>query len=393
MSKLTAEEIAKISQLLLSDNVESALLGYELIKQNPSNIDTLQKELVLILTLHSDKILTRRVRAFLSARFKKSGLYDGWIKAFELFQKIKNAYSMTAPLQEAIDLHETVRKEYQPLIERNVYYSKQYFEIARILHYSIKSHFTLCADYYKIAIAGNPYDYNAWFNLGHLAQNQLKESELSVACYEEVLKLNPNMAAAHNNMGVIKEVQNQEYEKAYTYFKKALDLSPHYTLYKCNMANIALRLGKTNEFEELIESVFATDRYYSRAVNQWANYLWEYKKDYAEAEKEYKKGLSFYPNNIHLLGNLGEMYATVYGRYEEALDLYKRAIKEEKSLYRLTTLVSLLVVDMNCIEEALPFYAELKQIQADTGKIKDHDLKDFQWAAFLKAEKLLLEQG
>src|SRR5690606_37408957 len=117
------------------------------------------------------------------------------------------------------------------------------------------------------AIAGNPQDYNAWFNLGHLLQNHFNDSEQSATCYKEVLKINPNMAAAHNNIGVILESEYNDYEQAYINFAKALSLSPNYNLYRCNLASIALRLGKKDEFEKLIEQVFATDRYYYRAIN------------------------------------------------------------------------------------------------------------------------------
>lgn len=391
MLSLSTEEIKKVSALLLSENPESILLGYELVKQNQDCVDALQKELLLLAMLHNDQIIAKRVRAFLMRRYKTSGQFDEWKKGFQIFSRIQNAYSMTEKLQASIIAHEVIRKDYQSLIEKNKHYAKQYFELARVLHYYIETHFELCEVYYKIAINGNPSDYSAWFNLGHLQQNHLYNNKESVHCYEEVLKINPKMAAAYNNIGVILESEKQDYEKAYAHFKKAFDLANHSNLYRCNVASLALKLGDVAEFEQMIKLVFASDRHYYRAMNQWANYLWEFKQDYKKAEKEYKKGLTYYPNDTHLLGNLGEMYADIYHRYEEALELYERSLAEKKSIYRLTTVVTLLALQMNQLDKAAIYYKELKELQEKTGKIRDSDLKEKQWTDFLAAEKRLLD--
>jgi tetratricopeptide (TPR) repeat protein len=388
-SPLSPYEIKNISQLLLSEIEDSAELGYELIKQNSAHTEDLLHELILLLMLGSTGRLQNKVRGFLSKRYSKDGQYQLWKKQWELFKELDYSYSYSPETKQLLEAHEEIRLSFRPYVIKNRNYARSYYNIGRILQYRYEKEFDLAISYYDTALAGNTEDADAWFNMGYLMQTEFKNGTKALHCYESAIAIDPLKAAAFNNIGALYADDNNNFEKALGYYEKAHQLAPHYEFYTCNVAQTHLKLRNTARFEEMIQMIFKSNRHYQRAMNSWANYLWEYKKDYDAAEKEYKLGLRYYPSDTNLLGNLGEMYAAVFGKYEEAYEWYLKSLAQQRSVYRLTTMFSLLMIHLKRKEEALSYYEELKTQQKGT-ITKARDLNEEQWAEFQKAEKLLL---
>ncbi len=388
------EEILKISQLLLSGQASSIALAYELIKANKDSVEPLQRELVLTLMFHDDKVLTKKLDGFLRRRYSESGIYEDWKNQFAIFAyipKINNPKDIL--LNKYITAHENIRPLYQVLIEQSPKYSHYYYLLTNALHYTVKDKFELAKEYYNIALKAQPDDWNTLFCIAHLYQDYLFDEQMSLDYYQKAAQINPNNAAIYNNIAVLKS-NSKNYEAAVEYYEKALNLAPSKILYICNLASACLSAGYTERFEQLIQDIFAIDRYYYRGINLWANYLWEHKAAYQEAEEEYLRGLQYYPQNSNLLGNLGELYADIFGRHEEAFDLYQKALRANpNSLYRHCTVFSFIVLKMNKIKDAIPVYQRCLELQKQEKKQRDVDLSEQQWEDFLKAQEILLSKA
>jgi tetratricopeptide (TPR) repeat protein len=384
---LSPEEVSNISKLLLSESEDSAELGYELLKQYPDYCRVLLPELILLHMLGPGGRLQNKLRAFLGRRFKDE--YAIWKSQWEIFKKLDYSYSYDAETEAMLKAHETVRKEFEPFVIQNRNYADQYYNIGRILQYRYEKEQELAIEYYDIAIKGNPLNKDAFFNKGYILHIFFKNLPEAKVCYEATLKIDPNYAVAHNNLGSIFN-SLQDFDNALSFYSRAFDLSGGNIFYQCNVASALLKLGRNEEFEAEMEQVFKRDQYYQRAMNIWANYLWEHKGDCALAEKFYREGMRFYPNDNNLCGNLGEMYEVAMDRYIDAYDLYVKSLGLKKTLYRLTTMVSLLVLKLEWQDEALSYYEELVAKQKAENNRRDHDLNDQQWEEFLKAEKILL---
>ncbi|MCP4442801.1 MAG: hypothetical protein GY810_28180 [Aureispira sp.] len=389
--KFSPEELHNIKRLLLSSDQSSVALGYELAKKARIYLNELRHELVIVAMLSEDKSFRNKLRRYLGRHFSPEQ-FKKWKLAFEVFHKFGQYYHYYPQAEQMIKRHETIRKDFEPSFRQSAHFAEHYYELARILQYRIKRKPKLARDYYKIVTAANSQHADALFNLGHLYQTDLYDNINSEICYHQVLKLRPTMAVAYNNLGSLHSKDASRIDEAIKYFNKALKYNPNYTFYTCNLAGAYLTAKQPEKFEELIHGILSKDRTNKRAINQWANYLWEYKKDYPAAKKAYEDGLRYNPNDQFLVGNFGELYEYVYKDYLKAFEYYQRSLNASTSPYRLVLMISLLVHHLKDFAKAQEYYEVLQNEDAYQYQARDHSLTDEQWNDFLTAEKMLLEK-
>jgi tetratricopeptide (TPR) repeat protein len=389
MNQLTPEEIENISVLLLSNSLSMQELGYELIKNNQDFIPNVLDELILICFLGDDSKLKTKVRNFLRKKYSESGEYEQWIKEWDIFKQIHN-YRLVDK-KELVLKHEAVRSRLMPKTAQNQEYCNRYYDLAIDLKTPLEKEPELVLQYFLTAEKGLSDNSSYWFSIAYHYHIALRDMANATLSYQKCLALNPNHAAANNNIGSILEHDEKGLtpERALPYYEKAIQLKPNSILYMNNLANVYLRLGRKAEYEELIAKIFEDEPLNNRALNSWCNYLWEHKHDYDAAEKTFTYALKNYPNDYSLLGNFGELYATVHKDYEKAFIHYKRAIEIKNSNYRLICMVSLLINNLDNLYEGLKYYKMLLNLNPGGPVKRDFYLNDLQWQEFLTAEEKL----
>lgn len=387
--KLSPKELDNIKRLLLSADSSSVALGYELAKKARTYLNNLKHELIIVAMLSEDKPFRNKLRRYLGRHFSKEQFKE-WKLAFEVFHQFPLHYRWDEIATRMLERHEAIRKDFEPAFMQSAHFAAFYYDLGRILQYRLKRQAALARDYYKIVIAGNPQHTDALFNLGHLYQTELYDNENSLRCYQQVVLLKPKMAVVYNNLGSLCSSDPSKIDEAIAYFEKALKYSPNYNLYTCNLAGCYLIANQPEKFEDLVQSVLKNQHNNSRALNQWANYLWEHKKDYKAAEKAYQNGLYLCPNDQYLLGNFGELYEYIYKDYNKAYDYYERSLQLESTAYRLVIMISLLVHHFDDLTKAQEHYNVLQNNLAYQAQARDSSLTDLQWNSFLEAEKILL---
>lgn len=143
------------------------------------------------------------------------------------------------------------------------------------------------AEAFQKAVAANPDDYSALFNLSY-AQAMLGKREEAIAGYEKVLTLKPGLYQAQLNLGIL-WLEAKQPAKAQPLLKAALDQEP----------------------EKFPPNYYLAETLYALA-------------DDAGAEQRYRKALELDPKSALAALGLGRALAN-QRKYDEALECYQRA--------------------------------------------------------------------
>ncbi len=134
---------------------------------------------------------------------------------------------------------------------------------------------------------------DVYFFRGDVLERE-KKFEESEAAFEQVLKINPNNAAALNYLGYMLADRNERLDDAYNMVKKALDQDPGNGAYMDSMGWVYYRQGKLSEAEGLLiraleksndptihdhlGDVYAKEGKTPEAVAQWQASVKEFKE-------------------------------------------------------------------------------------------------------------------
>ncbi|BDS10042.1 tetratricopeptide repeat protein [Aureispira anguillae] len=394
MAKLTLTELENLSRLLLSSNDTNVALGLEILKNHKEATPLLCRELILIWQLHHDLEKRIDVEQVLQAKYSGRQM-EQWEKGFDVFRIVPTIYRYTPKVRRLVQDHENVRADYQALIERNAAYSLNYYLVGKKLHQTFKKHLDIAEIYYRIVLKTNPTHEDNLFYLAFLLDKSEEGYEEALKHYLTIESINPNSSATLNNIGLIYD-NTGEYELAYKYYKKALTVHPNSTLHMRNLASLCTTrmdgAAYKKEAKTLLMKLLKIDAQSGSNWNSWADYLWNIEQNHDKAEEAYLKGLEVEPNNPWLIGNLGELYIDIRKQYEKGLDLYKQSLELKESPYRLVTMVTLLVDYYKDYALAKSYYKKLVALSPPNQITRNRYLRDDQWAAFLAAEKVLLNK-
>ncbi len=387
MSIFSPEELQNLSALLLSPDNSNVELAYELLKRKKGLVPGVFKEWVLVVMLHSDRKLAQKFKRLLKNRFKDEKGLAELEKGFSVLNMYH--YIPDRRIKELIESHERIRPFYETLVEQNPIYGRRYFDLAhRIQKIEKLEEFTQI--YYQIALKSNPDALDIWFSCG-LHQHDTDNYDEAKKAYKRVLELKPSYASAQNNLALIYN-DEKNYAQAIEHYKKALAINPHSERYRDNLCEAYYYGGYIEEYETMIYEIMDGNDITENNYNTWANYLWEEKKDFIEAEKVFKKALIEYKGSKLLKGNLGEMYASI-GRYDDALKNYRAVLRsaspEGADIYRLITMINLLVLDLQKMEDAIIYYKRLLNAQKIQNRERSIYTSEQQWEDFLKAQEIL----
>ena len=149
---------------------------------------------------------------------------------------------------------------------------------------------------------------NCYVEMGHFNQ--------AILCYEEAIKLNPDLVDAHNNMGIcLKEIG--EIDKAVISFQNALKLKPDYAMVHNNLGICLYDLSQSKEAQLCYKRAIKLKPDYAEPHSNLGNIL----KDLGnvdEAILSYQKAIKLNPDFIDAYNNLGSIFNEL-GRNEEAV--------------------------------------------------------------------------
>ena len=140
----------------------------------------------------------------------------------------------------------------------------------------------------------------AWLNEGNdfFGKGQYKDA---IACYNKVIEINPDYAAAYYNRGIAKS-DLQDYHGAIEDYNKAIEINPDYVAAYYNRGNAKSDLqdyhGAIEDYNKAIE--INPDFAFAYNNRGWAKYNLQ---DYHGAIKDYEKSIEHDPNNTVTVNN------------------------------------------------------------------------------------------
>ena len=150
------------------------------------------------------------------------------------------------------------------------------------------------------------------FNLA-VKNQQENKADIAEDLYNQVLKIDPNHAEAHNNLGTLFN-NLREKHKAKSCFEKAIEINPNYADAHHNLGTIFHELREKQKAKECYEKVIAINPNYVHAYHNLISTLIKQSK-FKEAELSYQKAIELIPNfnnndirfnsdNLHKLSRL-----------------------------------------------------------------------------------------
>ena len=154
---------------------------------------------------------------------------------------------------------------------------------------------------------------DAWFVLGQL-NGRMREYEISISCFQHVLKLDSRCAEAYFNLGKIYFLESR-YDDAVESFRQALKLRPEFTEAYSSLANVLL------EFQQLEEAI--------SLFVQALHFAPDFENPYCYfiSPLEQKSNSSPYDTyRAYIYSCLGRAQRKL-GCHEEACECYRRALE------------------------------------------------------------------
>jgi tetratricopeptide (TPR) repeat protein len=140
------------------------------------------------------------------------------------------------------------------------------------------------------------------------------------------LLIDPDQPDAWNSLGLVYHAQKKvnEAEQA---LRRALELRPAYPLAMINLGMVLLEKRGQKEAVELFRKALALEPDHPMGTSNLGQVLVEIGEhdDLDEAERLCLKAIRLTPDRPHPINNLGNVYRAM-GRFEEALECYKRAM-------------------------------------------------------------------
>jgi tetratricopeptide (TPR) repeat protein len=154
----------------------------------------------------------------------------------------------------------------------------------------------------------------------------LEDGANALRLADEVVKLSPESAAAHQALGAARHI-NLQLEEALAGYQKSYELDPNSAATRRSLADMLRANGKPEEALKLYRQQLETDPKDRLARAGVALSLLEAGQR-EEGEKELETALADDPNNLPLLAGAAYWWAA-RGENEKALDLAQRAVQIE----------------------------------------------------------------
>ncbi len=215
--------------------------------------------------------------------------------------------------------------------------------------------------HYNEVIRLNPSDARAHNNLGVLLENQGKFDE-ALAQYREAIRVAPDFSLAWNNLGSLLGRAGR-YEEAIANFEKAIESDPEHEDYQYNLAVQLANAGRTDEAIERYTKALQLNPDDARAQNN-LGLLLAARKQYDEAERHYNEALRAVPDFVLVYANLGNMRVE-QGRPDEGIAMYRKGLEIRPDDAGLHNGLGYLYAGQGDLDNAIREYNEALRIAPD----------------------------
>jgi len=199
-------------------------------------------------------------------------------------------------------------------------------------------------------------DSRYWQGVVLAQQGRLSEA---IQIYEDVLRIRPDFAEAHNNLGVAL-ARRGKIQAAIGEYNQALQINPDYAEAHNNLAVALGREGRTQEAIRHCEQALRINPDYAEAHDNLGNALAQ-GGNVEEAVGQYEQALQIRPDYAEAHFNLGVALARL-GRMSEAMDHWEQALRIRPQYANAHYSLGVALERLGRVGEAISHYQSALQI-------------------------------
>ena len=260
----------------------AARLYSTLLQQIPNSIDLLEKLGSVYVKSGND---AKALPIFLQINEKKPDDYSTLTSLGGIYRRLKKYDESIQVLQQALKLNKGTAQ---------VYYNLGFT-------YKFMEKYDEAVECFETVIQLNPTDVLAYNHLGAIYQKR-GETHSAIQTYLKGLKVDCNHPVLHLNLAKSYEKQN-ELKNAIAEYEAALRSKPGWHDALSDYSKLLVKLNKTKEAKELVDQALMINPRDVKMYVLKGNILMN-QCDYFDAGEEYKKALSFEPENKKALVGL-----------------------------------------------------------------------------------------
>ncbi|HWE51506.1 MAG TPA: tetratricopeptide repeat protein [Bryobacteraceae bacterium] len=191
---------------------------------------------------------------------------------------------------------------------RGLLYDKQYAQAANLLEQAVRID------------PGEGYGYNA-LGIAYLEQADFAKA---IPAFRDAARRAPNWSYPLHNLALA-QVESGDYQGAIRSYQQAMKITPQFSYLPYNLGLVYQRLNQRREAETAYRKAQSLDPNSALPLNALGSLKASQGKN-AEAEKFYRDALQKDPNLIPARHNLGLLLASIKGRQNEAIEVFKQNI-------------------------------------------------------------------
>jgi len=187
--------------------------------------------------------------------------------------------------------------------------------------------YSIAKKYYENVIKRDPNFAAAYNNLGIILQNQFSDYQRAKQCYHQAIKISDTYSEAHNNLGIVLQNHFFDYEGAKNHYQRAIKINPNYSEAYNNLATLLHNhFSNYEEAKQHFLKAIEINPNYSNAYYNLALLLNDF-LDYEGAKQHYLKAIKINPSNKKARYNLAALLMTVFLDYENAKQHFLEVVK------------------------------------------------------------------
>ena len=154
--------------------------------------------------------------------------------------------------------------------------------------------------------------------------NRNKDYHSALSIWENVLKVSPDNARAHNNMGIALRLQGR-LDEAMSHYRRSIQLAPDYADVHNNIGALLQFQGRLDEAVDYYNKALHIDPNYSKACNN-LGIIMAMQGRFDEAVSYFRKAISLNRDYAEAYSNLGNAL-TSQGKFGEAINYYQQSLQ------------------------------------------------------------------